>query len=120
LEAAFDDDEGCQDLLESEFPLMVGEELHDNIAVMMNWKIESARPLKRFRKGVVNSALFVLPQPNVLNIHDEFQRLTKTSVQCILEMHSKRKQRKYREDHQTSVQGSLNQKGESTPCCWHR
>ena len=99
---------------------MVGEELHDNIAVMMNWKIESARPLKRFRKGVVNSALFVLPQPNVLNIHDEFQRLTKTSVQCILEMHSKRKQRKYREDHQTSVQGSLNQKGESTPCCWHR
>ena len=98
LEAAFDDDQDCSDLLRSEFPLMVDEELHDSVAALMTWKVESSRPLKRFRRGQVSSALFVLPQPNVLNLHDEFQRLTKTSVQCILEMHSKRKQRKYRED----------------------
>ena len=98
LDAAFDDEDGCQEILESEFPHMVAEELHDTVAILMHWKTMMARPLKRFRRDVVSSAMFVLPQPNNLNIHDEFQRLTKTSVQCILEMHSKRKQRKYRED----------------------
>ena len=98
LDAAFDDNEGCLEMLSSEFPDMVVEELQDAVAALMHWKTANARPLKRLRKGVVSSALFVLPQPNVLNLHDEFQRLTKTSVQCILEMHSKRKQQKYRED----------------------
>ena len=98
LDAAYDDDDGCQELLESEFPHMVGEDLRDNVAILMNWKFESARPLKRHRKGVVNAAFCVLPQPHLLNIQDEFQRLTKTSVQCILEMHAKRRQRKYKED----------------------
>ena len=34
----------------------------------------------------------------MLSVQEQFQHLTKTSVHCILEMYSKRKQRKYKED----------------------
>ena len=36
LDAAYDGDDGCQELLESEFPHMVGEDLRDNVAILMN------------------------------------------------------------------------------------
>ena len=61
LEAAFDDDQDCSDLLRSEFPHMVDEELLDTVAILLNWKADSGRPLKRYRKELVSSALFVLP-----------------------------------------------------------
>ena len=98
LEAAFDDHEDCDSLIADAFPHMVDEERRDNVAVLLQWKHEVTRPLKRFRLETVASALHVLPLPNALNVQDEYQRITKTSVHCILEMHTKRKQKKYRED----------------------
>ena len=98
LDAAFDDEAGALELLVEGFPQMVDEELRDNAAILAHWKDEVSRPLKRARRSVVVSSMQVLPLPDVLNVQDEYQRITKTSVQCILEMHTKRRQRKYRED----------------------
>eukprot|EP00435_Cladocopium_sp_Y103_P052744 s1843_g16.t1 len=50
------------------------------------------------RKGVALSQMFRLPQPDVISVQDEYQRITKTSVVTVLEMNTKKKQRKYRED----------------------
>ena len=98
LDAAFEDETGCGELLSLGFPLMLDEEIRDNSATLVQWKDEVSRPLKRFRKSVVRSSMQVLPQPSVLNVQDEYQRITKTSVHCILEMYTKRKQKKYKED----------------------
>ena len=50
LEAAFDDDQDCSDLLRSEFPLMVDEELHDSVAALMTWKVESSPATQAFQE----------------------------------------------------------------------
>ena len=60
LDAAFDNDEECSELLSSEFPDMVGEDLLDAVAVMSEWKESMARPLKRARAEVVRVSLFRL------------------------------------------------------------
>ena len=98
LDAAFDGDADCAELLAEGFPQMIDEEVRDNTAILIQWKDDVCRPLRRVRKSVASSSMQVLPIPNVLNVQDEYQRITKTSVHCILEMHTKRKQRKYRED----------------------
>ena len=98
LDAAFDGEIDCEEVLVAAFPHMVDEERRDATAVLMQWKAEVSRPLKRVRMATVSSAMHVLPLPDVLNVQEEYQRITKTSVHCILEMHSKRKQKKYKED----------------------
>ena len=98
LDAAFDDEQQCNDLLVSVSPDLIGEELRDAIAQMMVWKESIERPLKRLRSAMVSDSMFRLPVPSALTVQDEFNRITKTSSLCILEMHSKRRQRKYKED----------------------
>ena len=98
FDAAFDDEQQCSDLLVSVAPDLIGEELRDAVAQMMVWKEAIERPLKRLRSAMVSDSMFRLPAPSALTVQDEFNRLTKTSSLCILEMHSKRKQRKYKED----------------------
>jgi hypothetical protein len=98
LDAAFDGEIDCEEVLVAAFPHMVDEERRDATAVLMQWKAEVSRPLKRVRMATVSSAMHVLPLPDVLNVQEEYQRITKTSVHCILDMHSKRKQKKYKED----------------------
>eukprot|EP00435_Cladocopium_sp_Y103_P019079 s72_g4.t1 len=98
LDAAFDDEHDCEELVASGFPSLVEELKHDTVAQMMVWKTDCARALKRHRRGVASDLLFRLPTPDVISVHEEFERLTKTSIHCILEMHTKRRQKKYRED----------------------
>eukprot|EP00435_Cladocopium_sp_Y103_P048179 s357_g14.t1 len=98
LDAAFDDEDGCDSLISCSFPSIVDELKHDTVAQMMVWKLDLQRALKRHRKDVASSVLYRLPSPSSVSVHDEYTRLTKTSVLCILEMHSKRRQRKYKED----------------------
>ena len=98
LDAAFDRDEECVDLLMAEFPDMVGEESMNTVAEMSLWKESMSRPLKRVRAELVCMSMFHLPLPGRLSVQDEFSRLTKTSALCILEMHVKQKQRRYKED----------------------
>eukprot|EP00435_Cladocopium_sp_Y103_P067642 s272_g30.t1 len=98
LEAAFDNDEECLDMLTSEFPDIVEEDALDAVAQLSIWKDSVERPLKRSRGEVVRSVMFRLPTRDQALVHEEFTRLTQTSALCILEMHAKRRQRKYKED----------------------
>ena len=120
LDAAFDNDEECSELLSSEFPDMVGEDLLDAVAVMSEWKESMARPLKRARAEVVRVSLFRLPLPGQLSVQDEFSKLIRTSAICILEMHVKQKQKRYREDPADPERRGLRRRGKSTPSCWLR
>eukprot|EP00435_Cladocopium_sp_Y103_P066069 s1270_g28.t1 len=98
LDAAFDTDEDCLEMLISEFPDIVEEDALDAVAQLCIWKESFDRPLKRFRGEIVRSTMFRLPTCDQPLVHEEFTRLTQTSALCILEMHAKRKQRKYKED----------------------
>eukprot|EP00435_Cladocopium_sp_Y103_P053229 s367_g17.t1 len=98
LDAAFDNEDECEELIVEGFPAMLDELRRDTVAQMMEWKASSVRALKRCRRSIATSSLFRLPQPADIPIHEEFTRLTRTSIRCILEMHTKRRQRKYKED----------------------
>ena len=98
LDAAFDTEEECLGLLTAEFPDLVEEDLLDAIAQMGHWKESMERPFKRNRVELARQVLFRLPFPGSTTVHEEFTRLTQTSTICILEMHTKRKQRLYKED----------------------
>ena len=98
LDAAFDSDEECLELISAEFPDMVGEDLMNVIAQMSIWKEAMVRPLKRARAELIRSSLYRLPVPGQLSVQEEFSKLTRTSVICILEMHVKQKQKRYKED----------------------
>jgi hypothetical protein len=98
LDAAFDTEEECAIMLRDEFPDLVEEDLLDALAQMTCWKDSMERPFKRNRSELAKQVLFRLPFPGQASVQDEFTKLTRTSAICILEMHTKRKQRKYRED----------------------
>lgn len=98
LDAAFDTEEECAIMLRDEFPDLVEEDLLDALAQMVYWKESMERPFKRNRSELARQVLFRLPFPGQASVQDEFTKLTRTSAICILEMHTKRKQRKYRED----------------------
>ncbi|CAL1167610.1 unnamed protein product [Cladocopium goreaui] len=98
LDAAFDSDEECLQLVAAEFPDMVGEDLVNTVAQIGIWKESMERPFKRTRKELAHQVLFRLPFPGQASVQDEYNRLTQTSSICILEMHIKRKQKKHRED----------------------
>eukprot|EP00435_Cladocopium_sp_Y103_P022461 s3398_g5.t1 len=98
LDAAFDTDEECLELVTAEFPDLVGEDALDAVAQMMTWKETMSRPFKRTRSELARQVLFRLPLPGLTSVHDEYVKITQTSAVCILEMHSKRKQKRYREE----------------------
>lgn len=98
LDAAFDCEEDCNDLLLSAFPDTLDELRLDTTALMLIWKQDNQRSSKRFRRSIAVDSMFRLPQPGCMTVQEQFQHLTKTSVHCILEMHTKRRQRKYKED----------------------
>ena len=98
LDAAFDGEEDCTALVACGFPAMVEELRMDTVAQLMLWKWDNERPLKRLRSCVATRQLFKLPTLDNLTVQGEFQRLTKTRVLCVLEMHTKRKHKKYKED----------------------
>ena len=98
VDAAFDTEDECDSLVLCSFPDILDEARLDTVALLMNWKELNGRFLTRMRRSIVEDNLFRLHQPDVLTVQEQFQHLTKTRVRCILEMHSKRKQRKYKED----------------------
>ena len=98
LDAAFDSETDCESLVLEGFPDIVDELKLDVVAQLMVWKTDSSRGLKRARRDMAFGQLYKLPHPDGLTLHEEYQRLTKTSVLCVLEMYTKRKQKKHRED----------------------
>jgi hypothetical protein len=98
LEASFDSERECGDLISEGFPDIVDELKRDVTAHLMLWKWDNGRAFKRIRRELASEQLYRLPQSDSLSVQEEYQRLTKTSVFCVLEMYTKRKQKKYRED----------------------
>ena len=98
LEAAFDTEMECEDLILQGFPDIVDEMKLDVVAELMLWKHDNVRAFKRARRDMATEQLFRLPHSDGLTVQEEYQRITKTSVLCVLEMFTKRKQKKYRED----------------------
>eukprot|EP00435_Cladocopium_sp_Y103_P053047 s1952_g16.t2 len=70
----------------------------DTVAQLLVWKEYMERPFKRTRSKLARQVLFRLPSPSQSSVHDEVAKLTKTSAICILEMHAKRKQKRYKEE----------------------
>ena len=98
LEASLDSEQECGDLISEGFPDIVDELKRDVTAHLMLWKWDNGRAFKRIRRELASEQLYRLPQSDSLSVQEEYQRLTKTSVFCVLEMYTKRKQKKYRED----------------------
>ena len=98
LDAAFDTEEEGAAMLTAEFPDLVGEDLLDALAQLTCWKESMERPFKRNRSEPAKQVLFRLPFPGQASVQEEFMKLTRTSAICILEMHTKRRQRRYRDD----------------------
>ena len=98
LDAAFDTEEEGAAMLTAEFPDLVEEDLLDALAQLTCWKESMERPFKRNRSELAKQVLFRLPFPGQASVQEEFMKLTRTSAICILEMHTKRRQRRYRDD----------------------
>ena len=82
LDAAFDGEAECEELITLGFPDIVDEFKLDVVALLMTWKEDNSRALKRARRDVASNQLFRLPSPGVHTVQDEFQRIKKTSVLC--------------------------------------
>eukprot|EP00435_Cladocopium_sp_Y103_P033815 s3690_g8.t1 len=98
LEAAFDTEDDGREMLEAEFPDLIGEDLSDAIAALMVWKDSMVRPAKRSRAAIVADNLCRLPQPLSLTVQDEFTKLTKTSSLCVELYVDFASQKKYKDD----------------------
>lgn len=98
LDAAFDTEGDCEALVKTAFPDMVEEHVLDAVAQLVQWKEDTVRLHKRARSSIVQTALFHLPSHQGPQVQEVYTSLLRTSNLCILEMHSKRKQRKYRDE----------------------
>ena len=97
-EASFDNEFECEELIVKGFPDIVDELKLDVVAQMMVWKLDNVRAFKRARRDIAAGQLFRLPHSAESTVQEEYQKITKTSVLCVLEMYTKRKQRKFGED----------------------
>ena len=118
--AAFDGEIDCEEVLVAAFPHMVDEERRDATAVLMQWKAEVSRPLKRVRMATVSSAMHVLPLPDVLNVQEEYHALQRQVFTAFWKCIRSVSTRNIRKMHQMFGPRSLNRRGGSIHCCWLR
>ena len=98
LQAAFDDDEGCSQLVQSLFPDMVDEAVRNLTAALMVWQYNSGPAFKRLRSHTVSDGLFRLPPGSSADLQSSFLSITQSSSVTVLELASKKKQRKYKDE----------------------
>ncbi len=93
LEACFDDELTCQNLVTSGFPDMVPEEVANIVGSLMFWKVDNARAFKRSRIGVACEKLSGIPISvnNAFQLQDEYRQIISPSAVCLLEGHAKRR-----------------------------
>lgn len=98
LHASFDDVETCIELLQQGFPEAIDESLRDIAADLVLWQENHSVACKRIRRSVAGEALYRLPHSQTPSVQQSFDRLSKTSFGFLLEVSSKKKQKKYRDE----------------------
>ena len=106
FDAAFDDDLGAAELIQSIFPDMVPEDIMNHVAVVMVWKENSSRVCKRARFEVVSHAMYVPLHAAGDTVQNVFKQLTQTNVLALIESHAKKRQRVYRLEAETRAKRS--------------
>ena len=106
FDAAFDDDLGAAELIQSIFPDMVPEDIMNHVAVVMVWKENSSRFCKRARLEVVSHAMYVPLHAAGDTVQNVFKQLTQTNVLTLIESHAKKRQRVYRLEAETRAKRS--------------
>ena len=98
LQAAFDDDTSCSELISSIFPDLVSEDVANCAAVLMLWKDDNQVGFKRQRRGIVSDTLCRLPSSSVTSVQDSFSSVTKMNPVVLLEAFAKREQKFHKEE----------------------
>ena len=98
LQAAFDTDAECESLLQSLFPDMIDEEVLNTVAVIMTWQTTGAPALQRLRICTVSQGFFRLPPVRSSDIQSSYQSITQSNAITVLELATKKKQRKYKDE----------------------
>ncbi len=98
LEACFDDELSCQELVTSGFQDMVPEDVADIVGSLMLWKCDNERAFKRSRVGVACIALSGIRMAinNPFQLQDEYKQITSSSAVILLEWHAKRRHLLYK------------------------
>ena len=98
LEACFDDELSCQELVTSGFPDMVPEDVANVVGSLMLWKFDNERAFKRSRVSVATTALSGIPiaVSNPFQLQDEYKQITSSSAVILLEGHAKRRHLLYK------------------------
>lgn len=96
LDAAFDCEDHCVDLVKQGFPDMLDETLLDLAAELMNWKLLESRNFKRVRLSAAHTSLCRLDSPASTSVQTAYKRISQTSPLFLIELNSKRKQSKYK------------------------
>ena len=100
LQAAFDGFDDCSILIADLFPDMIEEDLRNTVAELLRWQTESAPALKRLRMSVLSESLYFLPSHKlgIVDLKESYHSITQSSTVVILELASKKKQRRYKEE----------------------
>ena len=73
LEASFDNELECEELIVEGFPDIVDELKLDVVAQMMVWKLDNVRAFKRARRDIAAGQLFRLPHSAESTVQEEYQ-----------------------------------------------
>lgn len=98
LQAAFDSLEDCFDLVTSFFPDLVDEEVRNQSAILMQWQEENGHRFKRLKISAVEGARDRLHSFSNSTLQDSFVKITETNPLALIEMFSKKRHKKYKEE----------------------
>ena len=89
LQAAFDDERSCDDLLSQIFPDMVSEDVSNLSAALNLWREEFGPSFKRQRRAAVADALWRFPVKDLGTVQDSFNQVTRLNPVLLLESFAK-------------------------------
>eukprot|EP00435_Cladocopium_sp_Y103_P068362 s60_g31.t1 len=98
LQAAFDGETDCAVLVTELFPDMVDEGVRDVVAALVEWQSSNAPAFKRLRVDTVSEGFYKLSSGITGDIHSSFMSLTQSSAYTVLELATKKRQRKYKDE----------------------
>ena len=98
LQAAFDDDADCTSLVKALFPDLVDEGVRNLTAALMVWQTNNVPAFKRLRSQTVSGGFYRLPPSSAADLQSSFMSITQSSSVTVLELASKKRQRKYKDE----------------------